>query len=50
MFFLNYKSDILYILVCKDGLYNVICFVKCGYCIRREMCEKYDGICINGCS
>lgn len=50
MFLLNYKSDTLHVLVCQDGFYNATCSAKCGHCIRRELCEKHDGTCINGCS
>lgn len=34
---------------CVDGFYNINCSGICGFCVNGEVCEKYEGYCLNGC-
>lgn len=36
-------------LECEGGYYDNICRSVCGQCINGEMCDKYNGTCVNGC-
>lgn len=32
-----------------DGFYDGNCSSKCGVCVNDEVCEKFNGYCLNGC-
>lgn len=36
-------------LECVDGYYDNMCRSVCGQCMHGEICDKYNGTCVNGC-
>lgn len=34
---------------CVDGFYNKSCSIKCGICKVKVVCDKNNGLCLDGC-
>lgn len=43
------KFFFFFFVECVDRFYNSNCSGICGFCINDEICDKYNGLCLNGC-
>lgn len=44
-----YDKFFFFFVECVDRFYNSNCSGICGFCINDEICDKYNGLCLNGC-